>query len=165
MVTAGGSLIQDHAIGKVGDPPTYEFVAEAVPGDATIRASRITTPLFGLGLVDAVPDEELLRLANLQATRTPATAGSPSLVLEISSGHMRVGRFGWKAQVPTLHQFSGDAYLNEMGITNTLFPTENTSMGRSVAEFDTVADPEDPKAPPGEMSDVETFTRFMRATL
>src|SRR6266576_546529 len=129
MVTAGGSLIQDHAIGKVGDPPTYEFVAEAVPGDATIRASRITTPLFGLGLVDAVPDEELLRLANLQATRTPATAGSPSLVLEISSGHMRVGRFGWKAQVPTLHQFSGDAYLNEMGITNPEFPDENCPQG------------------------------------
>ena len=133
MVTAGGSLIQDHAIGKVGDPPTYEFVAEAVPGDATIRASRITTPLFGLGLVDAVPDEELLRLANLQATRTPATAGSPSLVLEISSGHMRVGRFGWKAQVPTLHQFSGDAYLNEMGITNPEFPDENCPQGDCAA--------------------------------
>ena len=40
-----------------------------------------------------------------------------------------VGKFGWKAQVPTLQQFSGDAYLNEMGITSPDFPNENCPMG------------------------------------
>ena len=121
MATLGGSLLQDHGI------PGYN--AEVVPTDATVTAGRITTQLFGLGLVDAVPDEELLHLARIQAVNTPQTAGTANIVLELRSGLMRVGRFGWKAQVPTLFQFSGDAYLNEMGITNPEFPAENCPQG------------------------------------
>jgi CxxC motif-containing protein (DUF1111 family) len=51
------------------------------------------------------------------------------MTTEIRTGRARVGRFGWKAQVPTLFQFSGDAYLNEMGITNPEFPNENCPQG------------------------------------
>ena len=54
---------------------TLLYAAELVPADATITASRITTPLFGLGLVDAVRDEYLLNLARVQAVTTPRTAG------------------------------------------------------------------------------------------
>lgn len=130
LANFGGSLIQDHAIGAVGgDPPTHEFVPEVVPAEANVRTGRITTPLFGLGLVDATPDEVFLQLARRQAARTPRTAGTPNMVLEIGTGRMRVGRFGWKAQVPTLHQFAGDAYLNEMGITNPDFPAESCPQG------------------------------------
>jgi CxxC motif-containing protein (DUF1111 family) len=129
MASVGGSLIQDRAIGHVDNDPAHVYVSEIVPAGATIRAGRITTPLFGLGLVDAVTDEDLLQLAQQQAVETPRTAGKANMVLEISSGQMRVGRFGWKAQVPTLFQFSGDAYLNEMGITNPEFPAENCPQG------------------------------------
>jgi len=129
MTAVGGSLIQDHGIGAVDDDPAHVYIAELVPADATIRAGRITTPLFGLGLVDAVPDETFIALAAFQSAATPQTAGTPHLVLEISSGQLRVGRFGWKAQVPTLFQFSGDAYLNEMGITNPQFPAESCPQG------------------------------------
>ncbi len=143
LANFGGSLIQDHAIGAVGgDPPTHEFLAEVVPAVANVRTGRITTPLFGLGLVDAVPDEVFLQLARRQAARTPRTAGTPNMVLEISTGRMRVGRFGWKAQVPTLHQFAGDAYLNEMGITNPDFPAESCPQGdcAAVAAFNPAPD-------------------------
>ena len=134
MSDFGGSLIQDQGLGDVGGPPaTHTFVGEAPPAEATITAQRITTQLFGLGLVDAVPDVELIRLAQFQATYTAATAGTPNMVTEISSGRTRVGRFGWKAQVPTLHQFSGDAYLNEMGITNPEFPAESCPQGDCAA--------------------------------
>jgi CxxC motif-containing protein (DUF1111 family) len=130
MTELGGSLIQDHGIGLMTTTAgTYTFTGEAVPPEATVSAGRITTPLFGLGLVDAVPDQELLQLARLEAAASPATAGTPSMTTEIRSGQTRVGRFGWKAQVPTLHQFSGDAYLNEMGITNPEFPNENCPEG------------------------------------
>jgi CxxC motif-containing protein (DUF1111 family) len=53
----------------------------------------------------------------------------PNLVTELRTGATRVGRFGWKAQVPTLHQFSGDAYVNEVGVTNPEFPSENCPQG------------------------------------
>ena len=134
MVEYGGSLIQDHAIGlvQVGDQH-FIYVPETVPAAATVKTGRLTTPLFGLGLVDAVDDATLLQLARLEARYLPATQGTPNLVTEISTGATRVGRFGWKAQVPTLHQFSGDAYLNEMGITNPDFPEESAPQGDHAA--------------------------------
>jgi CxxC motif-containing protein (DUF1111 family) len=126
----GGSLMQDHAIGEVpAGAGTFTYVAEVIPAESNVHATRITTPLFGLGLVDAVPDAVFLLLARLEAFYSPNTRGVPNLVTEIKTGATRVGRFGWKAQVPTLHQFSGDAYLNEMGITSPEFPTENCPQG------------------------------------
>jgi CxxC motif-containing protein (DUF1111 family) len=133
LANLGGSLLQDHAIGAVADG--FVFQPEVVPNEANVIAGRITTQLFGLGLVDAVPDQELLQLARLEAAASPATGGTPSRVTEIRTGLTRVGRFGWKAQVPTLHQFSGDAYLNEMGITNPEFPDENCPQGDCAALF------------------------------
>jgi CxxC motif-containing protein (DUF1111 family) len=79
-----------------------------------------------------------------------------------AGGALRIGRFGWKNQHASLQSFSGDAYLNEMGITNPFDgnggTVENNALGASVAAFDTVADPEDDGA------DVEAFANFMRAT-
>jgi CxxC motif-containing protein (DUF1111 family) len=130
LASRGGSLLQDHAIGAVTmNGKTYTYTAEVVPGLANVKAGRITTPLFGLGLVDAVPDGAFLDLARYQARYFPATAGVPNMVTEIRTGALRVGRFGWKGQVPTLHQFSGDAYLNEMGFTSPEFPLENDPQG------------------------------------
>ena len=134
LASLGGSLIQDHGIGAVhtanGD---FTFDGEVVPSQANVTALRITTPLFGLGLVDAVPDAELLEIARLEAALSPRTRGTPSMTTEIKTGATRVGRFGWKAQNPTLFQFSGDAYLNEMGITNPEFPNENCPQGNCAA--------------------------------
>ena len=67
------------------------------------------------------------------------------MVQDVVSGQPRVGRFGWKAQQATLLAFSGDAYVNEMGITSRLFPQENAPNGNTdlLALFDNVADPED----------------------
>ena len=124
----GGSLIQDHAIGTA-DGSTYQFSPETVPAAATIVAHRRTTPLFGLGYVDAVPDQTFADLAAQEVARGDGTAGHVNMVYNISAGMNTVGKFGWKAQVPTLFQFAGDAYLNEMGITNPQFPNENCPGG------------------------------------
>ena len=130
LAEKGGSLLQDHAIGTVGaGVGAFTFVPETVPPEANVRATRITTPLFGLGLVDAVPDQTLIQLAQLEAIRSPSTRGVANLVTEIRTGATRVGRFGWKCQVPTLHQFAGDAYLNEVGVTSPEFPNENCPQG------------------------------------
>jgi CxxC motif-containing protein (DUF1111 family) len=123
----GGSLIQDHGIGAVEGGCTY--VPEQVPSIATIVAHRRTTPLFGLGLVEAVPDSTFQQIALLEALFTPSTKGRAHVVANLVTGGTSVGRFGWKAQVANLLQFSGDAYLNEMGITNPLFPDENCPNG------------------------------------
>jgi CxxC motif-containing protein (DUF1111 family) len=130
MIAEGGSLLQDHGIGNVGG---YSFGPEVVPPAATVIARRRTTALFGLGLVDAVPDGTFVQLAALQARFLPGTAGRVSVVTDPTTGMPAVGKFGWKAQVPTLLVFSGDAYLNEMGITNPIFPNENCPQGDCAA--------------------------------
>lgn len=129
MTAKGGSLLQDHSIGAANPPACFWIGFDSVPANANTLAHRRTTPLFGLGLVDATPDATFTTLAATEAARNPATAGRVNLVLNISTGHNAVGRFGWKSQVPTLFQFSGDAYLNEMGITNPQFPVEQCPNG------------------------------------
>jgi hypothetical protein len=115
----GGSLIQAAGIGLEAEcDPAVDFVGEVVPEQATITAERRATPLFGLGLVDAVPDSTIIALAKLQAHEHRSTAGTVSRVQSIALGRKVVGKFGWKAQNPTLFQFSGDAYVNELGITS-----------------------------------------------
>ncbi len=102
-------------------------------------------------------------------TFTPHVGGSPIIrvpVLE-ASGVTRIGRFGWKNQHASLLSFSSDAYLNEMGITNPLNPTENTSSGTDVNYLNTqngvpaIQDPATQSDPFG--ADVGAFTRFMRS--
>lgn len=128
LTSLGGSLLQDRAIGLADGSP-HQFQPETVPGVAMIVAHRRTTPLFGLGLVDATPDEVFIALAHDEAARNDGTAGRVAVVDNIRAGMQTVGKFGWKAQVPTLAQFAGDAYLNEMGITSPDFTAENCPRG------------------------------------
>jgi CxxC motif-containing protein (DUF1111 family) len=156
----GGELVQFQAIGAVEGFPGCEngftFVPEQIPAEANVSTGRITTPLFGLGLVDAVPDSTFFGLSILQQIFTPATAGKVSIVPNIAQGGFSVGKFGWKAQVATIFDFSGDAYINEMGITNPLFPEENCPQGDcSLLACDPVADLED------DGTALVNFTNFM----
>lgn len=122
----GGSLIQAKGIGPAGN---CDFVAETVPKAASLVSKRRSTPLFGLGLVDAVPESTFFYVARIEAALFPAEAGRVAKVHDIARNREAVGRFGWKSQVPTLHQFGGDAYLNEIGITTPEFPDENCPDG------------------------------------
>lgn len=128
LAALGGSLMQDHAIGPA-DGSVHPFKPESVPAVATIVVHRRTPPLFGLGLIDATPDADFITLAQMQAARGDGVAGRASIVDNIRAGMKTVGKFGWKAQVPSLFQFSGDAYVNEMGITTPDFPNENCPQG------------------------------------
>ena len=94
MADHGGSLIQAKGIGPAGD---CDFVAETVPATATIVSPRRTTPLFGLGLVDAVPESTFGYIAKLEAAFFPNEAGRwrRCTTSPLSDA---VGRFGWKNQ-------------------------------------------------------------------
>ena len=88
------------------------------------------------------------------------------MVADPATGKTLIGRFGWKAQQATLLSFAGDAYLNEIGITNRLFPVENAPNGNVQLEeqYDTVADPEDIIDPTTGKGDIDRVTDFMRFT-
>ena len=95
-----------------------------MPPEANIIARRIPIPLFGAGLVEAIDDETLLALEDPDDRNRDGISGRAAVIIDIGTGRSPVGRFGWKAQHATLLAFSADAYRNEMGITNELFPEE-----------------------------------------
>ena len=128
LTALGGLLLQEEALGP--EQGILPFQRELVPAaQATIVTQRRTTPLFGLGFVDATPDATFTALAAQQAERNPATAGRVAFVMNFVAGTRTVGKFGWKGQVPSLFQFAGEAYLNEMGVTSPEFPNENCANG------------------------------------
>jgi CxxC motif-containing protein (DUF1111 family) len=127
LLALGGPLLQDQSIGRTASG--FTFAPEKIPPEANVVAVRRTTPLFGLGLVDATPDATFQAIAAWQLAHEPATAGRPAMVLDIPTQKAAVGKFGWKAAHPTLLQFNADAMINEMGITNPLFPSENCPQG------------------------------------
>jgi CxxC motif-containing protein (DUF1111 family) len=153
LVSQGGQLFQLFGVG--GQIPGCNVNGEVVPSNANVQAKRRTTALFGLGLVDATPDSTFTGLASSEPS---GIRGRVNTVQNIAAGRNTDGKFGWKAQVPTLHQFSGDAYLNEMGITNPEFPNENPPQGNAslIAPCDLVPGLED------DGGDVQAFTDFMR---
>ena len=114
LVELGGPTIQTQGAKGVDG---FQFVGEVIPKEATIVARRRANPLFGLGLVDNVPDASFYLEMFLQSFFTPETAGRPNVVLDLRSGDWTVGRFGWKAGIGSLFDFAADAYKDEMGIT------------------------------------------------
>jgi CxxC motif-containing protein (DUF1111 family) len=151
----GGSLINDRAINAA--------IQERPAGADNVQTFRTSLNTLGDGFVEAIADATFTSIQNSQPSGLKGTIITVP-VLE-APGVKRIGRFGWKNQQASLLSFSADAYLNEMGITSPLQPTENTSNGTSVASFDTVPDPEEaPTAANPFGPDVEAFARFMRAT-
>jgi CxxC motif-containing protein (DUF1111 family) len=148
----GGSLINDRAINVK--------VQELIFGGNEVRTFRVATNTLGDGFVECIDSNVLLGFANSQPGQSGGQIAGQFIQVPVleSDGRVRGGRFGWKNQHASLISFSADAYLNEMGITSPLQPTENTSNGSSTEAFDDVPDPED------DGEDIEIFARFMRAT-
>ncbi|HEX8069991.1 MAG TPA: di-heme oxidoredictase family protein [Pyrinomonadaceae bacterium] len=145
--------------------------------DEPVRTFRTSLNTLGDGFLEAVPNGTLLAIANFQVAVTGGVVHGQAIAVPVLEANIntnpdcanpnlpcvrRIGRFGWKDQHASLLSFSGDAYLNEIGITNFLVRLENTSLGRSVAPFDPKPDP----PPNGEdaMQDIKVFAEFMRAT-
>jgi len=157
-IIKGRSLINDRAICPSGAFPNIE-IQEHVPDTEKIRTFRISLNLLGDGFVEAVADEALVDLAKEQCVKSGHKICGQALYVPVveAPGHTGVGRFGWKDQQASLLSFSADAYLNEMGITNRLQPDEVTNL------CNTASEPNDTPGPDG-LSDIDHFTRFIRAT-
>jgi CxxC motif-containing protein (DUF1111 family) len=157
-VITGRSLVNDRAI-----CPNAAFadkeIQERVPETETIRTLRLSLNLLGDGFVEAVADQTLIDLSKQQCKSSHGKICGQILYVPIveAPGQMAVGRFGWKDQHASLLSFAGDAYLNEMGITNRLQPNEVTNLCNSTSE------PNDKPGSDG-LSDIDRFARFIRAT-
>ena len=135
-----------------------------MPPDVNVIARRAPIPLFGAGLVEAIPDDALLALEDPADRDRDGVSGRAAVVTDVATGNRRVGRFGWKSQHATLLAFSADAYRNEMGITNDLFPVES-AFGVSDGQMkmcDPFPDPEDRRDPRTGRRGIDNFEAFMK---
>jgi CxxC motif-containing protein (DUF1111 family) len=155
---SGRSLVNDRAI-----CPNAAFsekeIQERVPETETIRTFRLSLSVLGDGFVEAIADQTLIDLSKQQCKSSHGKICGQILYVPIveAPGQMGVGRFGWKDQHASLLSFAGDAYLNEMGITNRLQPNEVSNICNAATE------PNDTPGPDG-LSDIDHFARFIRAT-
>jgi CxxC motif-containing protein (DUF1111 family) len=154
---SGRTLVNDRAICPNAAFPDTE-IQERVPDSETVRTTRISLSLFGDGFVEALSDRTLIDLSREQCRSSHGRICGLIIYVPIveATGKAGVGRFGWKNQHASLLSFSGDAYLNEMGITTQLFPEEVTSL------CNTAPEPNDKPGADG-LADVDHFARFVRS--
>jgi CxxC motif-containing protein (DUF1111 family) len=149
---AGRSIVNDRAIGPEAQ--------EHIPATENIRALRAALNTLGDGFVEAIDDRTLIAIAEGQPELSEGRIHGEVVQAPIfeAPGQTRVGRFGWKDQHSSLLSFIGDAYLNEMGITNRLRPTDVTTV------LKTTKDPEDLPDDLG-LADIDHFAQFIRGTM
>ncbi len=142
-----GTQIQDHAIfgvsaeaqvslnwlavsGAFADGETYELrrpnlripLPNGEPLAEDVQVSlRVGPPVFGLGLLEAIPTETILAQADPDDSNGDGISGRANFVWDVASQATVVGRFGRKANQSDLRQQAAAAYIDDMGVTNPIF--------------------------------------------
>src|ERR1700739_4450645 len=148
----GRSIVNDRAIGPQAQ--------EHIPQTENIRALRATLNTLGDGFVEAIDDNTLIAIAAAQPGLSQGRVNGEVVQAPIfeAPGQTRVGRFGWKDQHSSLLSFIADAYLNEMGITSRLRPTEVTTVLLTTTGINDQPDELG-------LADIDHFAQFIRGTM
>ncbi|WP_448208345.1 di-heme oxidoreductase family protein [Azospirillum sp. sgz302134] len=117
-------------------------------GDDVMTSPRVGPPVFGLGLLEAVPEADILALAAAQAAEG-VVAGQPNRVWDRRAGAPALGRFGLKANQPTVRQQIAGAFVGDLGITTSLYPAPNCPEAQAACAAAVVAQ----EGPQPELSD------------
>jgi CxxC motif-containing protein (DUF1111 family) len=156
-INDGAAIIANRSI--INDRALIPQAQEHVPDAENIRALRAALNTLGDGFVEAIDDSTLQSIAQRQIEASEGRIHGEAIEVQVleSPGQSRIGRFGWKDQHSSLLSFVGDAYLNEMGVTNRLRPKDVTTVGKITA------DPEDVPDNLG-LADIDHFAQFIRGT-
>ena len=107
--------------------PTYTIMEPAFgPLHPEVMTSpRIAPATIGMGLLEAIPEDDVLALADPEDADGDGISGRPNMVWDDEQGRQVLGRFGWKASQPTVERQSAGAFHGDIGITSRHFPDEN----------------------------------------
>ena len=156
-INDGASTIANRSI--INDRALIPQAQEHIPDAENIRALRAALNTLGDGFVEAIDDNTLRAIAQRQIEVSDGRIHGEAVEVPVleAPGQSRIGRFGWKDQHSSLLSFIGDAYLNEMGVTNRLRPKDVTTIGKITP------DPEDTPDNLG-LADIDHFAQFVRGT-
>ncbi|MGE0796872.1 MAG: di-heme oxidoredictase family protein [Lautropia sp.] len=145
------------------EAPRYRFtdLGYGPLGQGLMVSPRLAPQVIGVGLLEAIPEAEILANADAQARAGGPVRGVPNRVFDVAAGRELIGRFGWKANVATLAHQTAAAFRGDIGITSRLFPDEACTPRQT----DCLAAPRGGKGAP-EIDD-ETFDQvvFYQATV
>ncbi len=122
MTRTGAPVARAHTVASLGLPCD---LAAGPPAAANLISVRNTPALYGLGAIEAIPDAAI----RAGAVARGSVNGRANIVSDWQ-GHERVGRYGWKADIATLDQMVGEAFRNELGMTNPRAPVDPIGRGR-----------------------------------
>lgn len=113
---------------QLRSPVAKVTLPDGQPLPANVLTSlRVPPPVFGRGLLEAIPEQSILGLADPDDRNQDGISGKANRVWDVRKRALVLGRFGLKANNPNLLQQNAAAYINDMGITNPLFPGEDGS--------------------------------------
>ncbi|WP_075186065.1 di-heme oxidoredictase family protein [Teredinibacter haidensis] len=124
----------DNIDGQYADGSTYQlqkpiyYLKKPAYGDFSeglLTSPRVASPMIGLGLLEAIPETELLALADPNDSNNDGISGRARMITNNTTGVAQVGRFGWKASTGSVLQQSAGAYLGDIGLTNKFNASEN----------------------------------------
>ena len=103
------------------------------PNSQTRISLRIAPLLVGLGLLQKIPDEDILSAVDEKDSNQDGIYGKVNYAPDIgnhdvgntNNNRLAIGRFGHKASMPSVLMQTADAAINDMGLTNPLHPNEN----------------------------------------
>jgi len=122
--------------------PTYQVLNPYKPIPSNANTSvRTAPPVFGLGLLEAIPEQQIMANADPNDTDDDGISGKANYVMNDSTNQRELGRFGWKANQPTVIQQVARAYQQDMGVTTPYYPHDN-DYGYPEAEDGLDDDPE-----------------------
>jgi CxxC motif-containing protein (DUF1111 family) len=104
--------------------PKLAYTIDGLSTRKLVSSLRMTPAIIGPGLIEAIPDSEILKKSDPLDLDGDGISGHPNYVLNAVTGKYAIGRFGFKASHPTAEQQISAALVHDMGIANPLFPND-----------------------------------------
>ena len=125
----------------------------------TMVSPRVAPAIVGMGLLEAIPESDILSAADPDDADNDGISGRVNMVWDERKGAIALGRFGWKANVPTVEQQTAGAFLGDLGVTSELFPAENCTA--SQPECATAPNGGSPEIGAERLADVVFYTQTL----
>ena len=151
------ALADDESVALRKPKLRIENLAYGPLGEGTMLSLRIAQPVHGLGLLEAVPEKTLLAIA--QDQREQGFKGRPNMVRDDINQRSALGRFGWKANQPSIRQQIAAASLGDMGLTSRLYRAQNCPPVQHLCTIQTPGN--DPELVITDWDELEFWTRAL----